>query len=444
MSKILLINPPYFGNIYANSKFRVVMSQGTMPLGLCCVAASMIKAGHEVEICDMNVGDVPYFGLWDYVGFTSTTPIIRDVYKMMGSIRDFYPEINFIIGGTHATARPVEVRQYFDMVCIGEGEWGGFDWGGLKPAKNLDDLPIPAYHLLDSRKYCLPRLISRKNPVAYIQTSRGCFGKCIYCTKGIEGNKLRFKSPERVVEEMEYVLSLGYREVQIIDDNFTADLRRVYRICELILEKGLKFPWYPRNGIRVDRVSFGDLVKNSKISHGLLATMKRAGCYRVPFGVESGSQRVLDRIKKGIKLEQVEDAIYLAKKAGLETEAYFMFGLPTETEEDLQKTVDFAVKIDPDYAKFATTIPFPGTELYDEMDKDGRIHTKDWSKYHFAISPREIYTHDTLSWDILEKYSRMAYIKFYFRPKKILTTLFRTIRNGTFFSHVNTLLKTRW
>ncbi|MHA1395802.1 MAG: B12-binding domain-containing radical SAM protein [Promethearchaeota archaeon] len=441
MAKILLINPPYFGNIYSNSKFRVVMSQGTMPLSLCCIAAPLLRAGHDVSICDMNIGDSFDWRVqadrYDYIGITSTTPIINIVYDIIDSLCRANVNSRFIVGGAHATACPKEVSQYADFVCVGEGD--NYILSKVNPKvsscspKNLDDLPIPAYHLLDPPKYALPRLISRKNPVAYLQTSRGCFGKCSFCTKGVEGKKLRFKSPKRVVDEMEYVLSLGFREVQIVDDNFTADMDRVYHICDEIRIRKLNFPWYPRNGIRVDRCSYD-----------LLKCMKDAGCYRVPFGVESGSQRIIDKIGKGITLKEVESALFSAKKAGLETEAYFMIGLPSETEDDLKKTLDFSRKINPDYAKVANTIPFPGTKLYNDMDKNGQMISKDWAKYHFAQSLREVYRHDVLSWDILDKYGNLFYKKFYFRPSKILQLIWLALRTGRFWSHVKTFLKTRW
>ena len=147
---------------------------------------------------------------------------------------------------------------------------------------DLDSLPFPAYELFDIRKYHQPRISSRRSPLGYLETSRGCYGKCVFCNKNIHGYKIRMKSVLRVVDEMERMLKLGFGEIHIMDDIFTVDMNRAYAICEEIIRRGLKFPWYPRGGIRVDRVT-GEL----------LAMMKRAGCYRIPFGIESGSQEVL-------------------------------------------------------------------------------------------------------------------------------------------------------
>ena len=153
--------------------------------------------------------------------------------------------------------------------------------------KDLDALEFPAYFLYDIPKYIMPRVFSRESPLGVMETSRGCYAHCVYCNKNIHGYKLRQKSPQRVVDEMEYLLKLGFREIHITDDVFTADMPRAYKICEQILRRNLKFPWYPRGGIRVDR-----------INKELLVIMKKAGCYRIPFGVESGSQRVIDVIKR--------------------------------------------------------------------------------------------------------------------------------------------------
>ena len=241
------------------------------------------------------------------------------------------------------------------------------------------------------------------------------------------------KSPGRVVDEMERMLSLGFREIHIIDDIFTADMKRAYAICEEILRRNLDFPWYPRGGIRVDRVS-----------PELLRIMKKAGCYRIPFGIESGSQRILDIAKKKITIEQAETAVKMAKSADMETECYFMIGLPNETEEEIKKSLALAIKLNPDYVKFAITVPLPGTPMFAEMEKNGQIKTRDWEKYNFSISPRELYNHDTLSWEVINKYYNQAHRKFYFRISYVLRMIGHTLRNGTFFSHIKAFMQTKW
>jgi radical SAM superfamily enzyme YgiQ (UPF0313 family) len=195
----------------------------------------------------------------------------------------------------------------------------------------------------------------------------------------------------------------------------------------------MKFPWYPRGGIRVDR-----------INPELLSDMRDAGCYRVPFGIESGSQKVLDRIQKGTSIEQAEKAVRMAQAAGLETECYFMIGLPGETEKDMEMSLNFAIRLNPDYMKFAVTIPLPGTPMFDEMCANNQIKTFDWDKYTFSTPASEIYDHDTLSWDRLDAFSSYAHRRFYFRVRYIIRAVYRSLLNGSFLGHLYALFKTKW
>lgn len=467
MAKALLINPAYYADIFSRANVRAAILPGTPPLGLACVAAGLLAAGHEVKILDLNVSDDPESALEretrafapQYAGITATTPLIKKAGVIAAKLKAINPGIYVLAGGPHPSALPEETLKENLIDCVVRGE-GDFVFskiietgpnrdipnifykrdGRIISAKtqgalteDLDTLPFPAYTLLDPSKYRQPRLSARKSPLAYMETSRGCYGRCIFCNKNICGFRMRMKSPARVVDEMEHLLGLGYGEIHVIDDIFTADMARAGAVCAEIIKRGLVFPWYPRGGLRVDRVN-----------PGLLAAMKKAGCYRIPFGVESGSQRVLDVVDKKITLEQAERAVKMAKEAGLETECYFMLALPTETEEDMRKSIAFAVKLDPDYAKFSIAIPLPGTPMFDKIRADGRLKTLDWSKYNFSTPPRELFTHDVLTPETIDRYRRLAYRKFYFRPGYAAKTLFRTIKDGTFMYHIKAFFQTRW
>jgi len=467
MSRIILVNPAYYEEIFSKSKVRSAISRGTTQLGLACIAAPLLGKGHAVKILDLNLVDDPDSSLRKcilefkphFMGVTATTPLIMKAYQIAAMAKDIDKSVIVVAGGAHASALAEDVLEESQIDCVvsGEGDFilntiieNGFS--DTIPnihykinnqivhskvqnyfTQDLDTLPYPAYELFDIKKYSQPLIASRKAPLGYMETSRGCYAKCVFCNKNIHGFKVRMKSPLRVVDEMERMLKLGFREVHIIDDIFTSDMGRAYNICEEILRRGLKFPWYPRGGIRVEKVNLE-----------LLKIMKKAGCYRIPFGIESGSQRVIDVINKKITLERAEEAVSLAKRAGLETECYFMLGHPTETEEDIKKSINFAIKLDPDYVKFAMTIPLPGTPMFDDMSARGQIKTNDWSKYNFSTSPKELYEHDTLSWETLDRYSDISYRRFYFRPKYILRMLYRTVLKGTFFAHVKAFFKTRW
>ena len=467
MSNVLLINPDYYDDIFTQSKARAAVSRGVIPLGLASLAAPLLLAGHKVRIVNLNLVDNPQVYLADAIkefrpdvaGITATTPLIYKVYEIASQIKSLDRNILVLAGGPHPSAIPEEVlaESQIDGVVRGEGDAvltmiveQGFsrsipnifyksNGAFIKSDRqrdfisDLDSLPFPAFELFDLKDYSQPGIASRKAPLGYMETSRGCYAKCIFCNKNIHGYKMRMKSTSRVVDEMERMLRLGFQEIQIIDDIFTADMERAYNICEEILRRGLRFPWYPRGGIRVDRVN-----------QELLHMMKRAGCYRIPFGVESGSQRILDLVKKKITLEQCESAVRMAKEAGLETECYFMIGHPTETEEDIKKSIAFSIKLNPDYVKFAITIPLPGTPLFNDMMAQGRIKTRDWNKYNFSLPAKELYDHDTLSWETIERYYTISHRKFYFRPSYILHMIHKTVLDGTVLAHIKAFLKTRW
>lgn len=466
MKKVLLINSDYFEDIYGKSKVKGALSRGIPILGLACIAAPLVKSGYDITILDLNLYNNPKEILTarlkelkpDVIGLTATTPVAYKVIDIAKTAREILPDVTIVAGGPHPTAVPEDLlkNSHIDIAVLGEGDIifqsivesenmkdipniyykdnGKIVHSDIlnESIKDLDSLQFPAYFLYDIKKYIMPKIYARKSPLAFMETSRGCYSHCVYCNKNIHGYKLRQKSPGRVVDEMEYLLNLGFSEIHIIDDVFTADMKRAYEICEEILKRGLKFPWYPRGGIRVDRVN-----------RELLSIMKKAGCYRIPFGIESGSQRVIDVIKKRTTLEQAENAVRLSKEVGFEVECYFMLGLPTETEEDILKSISFAKKLDPDYVKFAITLPFPGTEMFDEMMKNNRIKSFRWSDYNFA-EPRDIYEHDNLSWKQIEYFYAKCHRDFYLRPKYILRSIYRSIKNGQFLVHVEAFLKTRW
>lgn len=467
MSRILLVNPDYYNAVYSQSKLRFAMLRGNIPLGLLYVASPLISDGHKVKILDLNLVHNPYEYLCaelnefrpDLVGITAATPNIKRVYELTDAIKKYNNEIIVVAGGPHPSALPEDILSESKIDCVVKGE-GDFalkkiieeglssyipniyykkDGTIIKSevqgyiAEDLDELPYPAYELLDIQGYAQSDVLSKKQPAGFLEVSRGCYGRCTFCNKGIFGFKVRQKSSTRVVDEIERMLNLGFREVHIIDDMFTANKKRVFDICEEILRRGLQFPWHPHSGVRADSVNVE-----------LLKMMKKAGCYRILYGVESGSQRVLDAVNKKITLKQTEDAVRWAKEAKMETVCAFMLALPTETEEDIQKTIDFAIKLNPDYVKWTITIPLPGTPLFEQMLANGQIKTKDWNKYIFHQSAKDLYDHDVLSWEVIEKYYNLTYRKFYFNPRYILKMIYKTTLNGSIFAHIKIFFKTRW
>ncbi len=460
---ILFVNPNYFEFIYGSYAVKFAPERSTpMPLGMGLLSAILQKEGHTVQILDMNILNIGIEALQkkitefepEMICFTMTTALFSLIKEYVEKIRRFGFKGKIAVGGPHPTALPRQVLETTDIdyAVVSTGDvlikklaagtlnykniWRKVEGKAVEGEQEagdkvvMDDLPYALYNKEDIPKYTLTPLYARNNPVAYMETSRGCFSKCIYCNKNIYGYKFVVKSPVRVVNEMEYLLGLGYREIHIIDDGFTTNTHRVCQICEEILKRGLKFTWYPRGGIRVDRVE-----------QKMFDLMKAAGCFRVPFGVESGSQRVLDISCKGIKVEQAEKAVSLAKKAGLEVECYFMIGLPTETEKDVKASYELAKKMDPDYMKFAITIPLPGTKLFDDWKKEGRILTEDWDKYIFTMNPSVLYKHDQMSadkiYELYNKYNR----NYFLRPSYILERIRKGIKNHNLFFYIRNGVK---
>jgi len=415
--RFLLLNLPGFEH---------AVSSVSINLGVATIAAMIRRKGDNVELLDLNLYKDYLKVLQNkidelkpqFIGFNICTPQFDMAKKLSEFIKSIDEKICIICGGSHATALPMEVlkKTSIDIIVLGEGDYTILDilhnhpnklekiegicferdehiikTGNRSLIKDLDLLPYPALDLFEVEKYIYPSQSCKKNPVGLIETSRGCPGKCIFCSRLIGGRACRFKSPERVVKEIIYAHSIGFNEVHFADDNFTTDIKRAITICDLLIENDINVPWVPRSGIRVDYVN-----------RELFKKMAEAGCYHIPFGIESTSQRVLNICNKGITIEQIKNAIKMAKDFGFEVTGYFMIGLPEQTSEDIKRDVEFAEKIDLDFVKFGATIPYPGTPLFYKWKRENRILTFDWSRYHYATNPFEIYTHPYLSIDDLD------------------------------------------
>jgi len=390
------------------------------PLGLLALAGPLMRDGHKVSILDMcvypdNFSDAVKGFKPDIVGITSMTHSINHVRGLAGAVKKIDPGIKVAIGGVHATVMSNEVAECQDVDWVIRGE-GDFIMSKLPDIKerivhcgiihSMDDIPIPPYELLgSSNNYHISKFISKESPMVYIETSRGCYGKCTFCAKQVQGRMMRFKTIDRVLEEIRYVLSLGYREIQIADYTMAADKRRMVEFCERVISSKLKFSWHSSTGIRVDNANLE-----------MFKLLKRTGCYRVSFGIESGSQRILNSINKGVTLDQIRNAVKMAKQANIETAGFFMMAMPGETEEDLKATINFACELDLDVRKTPCFIvPFPGTEMTNLMKSRGQIKSYDWSKYNNFACARDLYDHDTLSWEVLERYHKLFMRRFTWR-----------------------------
>jgi anaerobic magnesium-protoporphyrin IX monomethyl ester cyclase len=280
---------------------------------------------------------------------------------------------------------------------------------------NLDALPFPDRTLLPYKRYS-----SVLNPHDFettMITSRGCPHRCVFCK--MTSQKVSARSSEKVVEEFCAIHAMGISDIQVYDDTFTWSKKRVMEICQGILDNKLDVHWAIR-----DRVNKADAE--------MYALMKKAGCYRIHFGVESGSPPVLKASGKGITLPEVESAVALAMSQGFTTMTYYMFGFLDETLEDAMKTIQFAVRLDADYAVFAVLIPYPGTELYRMALERGIIASDFWLDFakrpvpDFEV-PRLIEQNMTRQELIALKDTALR--KYYFRPSRLFKELWR-LRSG--------------
>jgi anaerobic magnesium-protoporphyrin IX monomethyl ester cyclase len=460
--KILLVNLP-FEKIYEKTTIKGV-APSTPPLGLACIGGSLLDKGHDVRLFDFNIYGTKEFIIMlksftpDFVGITFVTPLIREARKVSELVKKINKNIIVVGGGPHCSSFPESsVREAsLDIGVIGEGDFIINEIVMDRPLsqiqgiaykrgdeilvneravfiQDLNSLPFPAYSLYEKEKYRVPVAIAKKNPVAWIETSRGCVFGCTYCNKSCFGKTFRVKSPERVVKEFIRMKNAGFREIHIMDDGFTTNIKRAKIICELLIESEVNIGWSTLTGIRVDRVDFE-----------LLDKMREAGCYRVYFGIESGNQEILNNIKKGITLEQVTKAVESAKRAKLEVAGYFMIGLPGETEATMQDTINFAKSLNLDLAKLGITIPLPATEMFNELDKQGRIKTHDWEKFKFYSTPSTIYDHQNLPWPTIEKYYAKFYREVYLSPQFIFKRLKSSIKNKTFIDDFKMFMQMKW
>lgn len=383
------------------------VSSASVTLSIALLAGACRQAGREVELLDLNV--TPDWREMfertilrmrpDIVGITYTTPLAKVSSELACIAREM--GCVTIGGGAHTSAAPTECvgPHAFDAVAVGEGEvpfqylldTGEVDgcpgWvtprtlipQASEPWPDLDTLPFAAVDLFTPGNYQYPARACKENPVCLIETSRGCYARCTFCNKNIFGWKIRKKSAGRVVDEMEYILDSGYREIHIADDLFSAHYHHVRAVCGEIMRRGLKFPWVPRSGLRVDRVK-----------PDMLDQMREAGCYHIPFGIESGDQSTLDLINKGITIAQIEHAAKIAKDAGMETTGYFMVGIPGESNMAMQRTLEFALSLELDFVKIGICVPLPGTPMFQMAQQRGLLKTTDWSRYTYSTPPWEI------------------------------------------------------
>lgn len=462
MSKILLVDPPWY--VFQN------INPPCIPLGLTSIATSLKEKGHE---CLIFNGDfttsslqgqerllVDYLNyqsyiqemknkkhnIWnefksvlesfnpDYVVLSILTPKYISALEISRIIKTYNPRMPIIIGGVHPTLLPIETlkESFFDFAVVGEGEITVLELikclessgditsiNGIcyknngtilqNPSReyiqNLDDIPLLDFSLL-YRFSDYPT-----DYLGSIMTSRGCTSQCIFCASyKLWGRKVRFVSPERVLEEIKNrYYKYGVKRFRFNDDTFTLNHKRIKHICGLILKNKLNITWMCDT--RADR-----------ITPDILKIIKDAGCHQINIGVESGSEKVLNRIQKGESLETIKEAFALAKTYKIQTLAYFIMGFPFETKDDIERSIQLMNEIKPDLICWSLFTPYPGTESYELLLQNGIITNPDWSQFFHHSLNMNFSGYSNQEWLDLIQYveqSNSEYISEYNRKNKI-------------------------
>ncbi|MBE7492284.1 MAG: B12-binding domain-containing radical SAM protein [Planctomycetes bacterium] len=432
---------------------------GFPPIGIMCLSAVLKQAGHECVMYDQANPETPMEAITkavveskpDLVGMSFLSTTSYPYAKIQArAIRAAWPEAKLAFGGVFASLNALQVKEqcpYVDFVCRGDGEQLildllnnlhdpsgvlGVTWAkdgkivhntDRKLERALDQWPLPdraslKLDFVESMPLDVPVVLSRER-FTTMQTSRGCPWPCIFCDIPIfnEG-KWRSRSPESVVREMKQLQEQGYGAVYFVDDHFLLQPKRIEAICNGIIKEGIKIKWGVEG--RVDSVV-----------QSLFPLMARANCRTIMFGIESGSQKILDRLKKQQTLEQIETAVKNAKKAGIEiVHGFFVVGSPDETREDMRKTFSFAARLPLDTFGFNRLCVYRGTPLWHEYMNRGLVNdTEDWYKY-FKCS--EIDPTCMKGPDINEERARglrkLFFIKLFRHPIQTFTLLRRFLR----------------
>lgn len=443
--KILLINPNSRRKFGKGERVSSIIH----PLGLAYLAGILKKEQFDVKILDaeaLNLADEEIIGYIEkykpnLVGLGAKTPGIYKVFRIAKKIKKKYPKIKIVLGGPHPTALPEESieKEVVDFVIVGEGEFtmlelvkeldGKRSFGKIKglffkkkgkiiknprrgPITNLDLLPFPAYELLPLNKYVSGD--SRHKKFVSILTSRGCPGKCLYCNKLVFGSYCSMRSAENLMEEIEFLVKkYGFEEFHIVDDLFTNNRQRVIDFCNLLIKKRIKIEWKCGNGVRVGTIDLE-----------LLRIMKKAGCYSISYGVESGNQEILNKMRKGQTLKQIENAVKLTKKAGIDCVCFFIFGNIGENKKTMRETIEFAKKLDPDFALFSVMVPYPGTPIRAIIEKEGRLFETNWENYDHFVG-KAVFEHGETKKETMEEMYKKAYREFYIRPEYIIKKILK-------------------
>ncbi|MBI5765890.1 radical SAM protein [Candidatus Falkowbacteria bacterium] len=460
MSKILFLNPPFS----AKQLYGDLAEGGSElpPLGIALLAALTRQDGYETKIIDAAALKLNYEETIrqimdfkpDFLGITSTTITIYNAADIAKIIKEVGSKMKIILGGPHLTACPQEtisIFPQFDIGVVGEGEItllellkrlennldlidckglifknnvGEIVFTGKREfVENLDNLPFPAWDLLpDLVEYYQPAADSlHRSPATLLITSRGCPGQCYFCENSMFGNRLRSYSADYVIRMIEYLQkNYGIRDIFFEDDNFLVFKERTREFCRLLKEK------------KID-ITFSVMGRVDIVDPDTLKLLKEVGCWQINYGCESGSQKILDNINKGIKVEQTEQALKMTREAGLKIKGLFMIGSFGETKETIEETMRFIKRVPMDDFHITCFTPLPGTIAAKIANQYGKFNPC-W-KVANMLTP-DNFVPNGLTHEELSSQHKRAYRVFYLRPRIIFYYLTKMLKSKKLFLKV--------
>lgn len=410
-------------------------------LGLLSLAAVARAAGHDCAVVDAaacGIGRDEFLRRVaafapELVGFSATTLEVAPAAATAEAVRGLLPAVRILLGGSHVSAAPEEtLRRYavFDAAALGEGEAtlveflaavaAGTDVAAVPgvicrrgaevlrapqrpPISDLDQLPHPAWDLLEGfpRRFSPPAFKTRQLPAASLVTSRGCPNRCIFCDRSVFGSQCRAFSAEYVVGMIRELHERhGVREFCFEDDTFVTFRARLEEICRRLIDLRLGISWTC-------------LGRVNQITEEGLGLMRRAGCWQIGFGIESGSQPILTLIRKNVTLDQIRRGLAMSRAAGMLNKGFFIVGHPGETAQSLRETIDFALELPLDDVSVTMLTPFPGTELGERAAEFGSFDP-DWSRMNLLNA---VFVPHGLTADDLAAAQRELLRRFYLRPR---------------------------
>ena len=447
--KLLLLYPPDLNVIRGELPEVLQEGIGFVPsVGLLYIAASVKRrTSWDVEFVDCAAEGLDHAQVRerirearpDAVGITVTNHQLPDCLDICRIVRAVDPKIKILLGGPHVHIYPRETIAFdcVDFVFTGEAEksvadflnaWEDPDrWRGVPGIfyktregvlegppvsliEDLDALPFPDRRLTRQHLYVSP--LTEKKSVTSMITSRGCPFQCTYCARVHFGKKFRARSAGNVVDEMEQCLGLGIEYIRVYDDTFTLDRQRVLDICGEIRRRNLRLRWDIRAHINT-------------IDAEMLRALKASGCDLICYGIESGSDEILKRMKKGITREKAVEVVGMTRKIGIRTLLYFMLGFPGESREQMLETIEFAKVLEPDFCHFAILVPFPRTAIYEEGMAQKMFKGDPWREFaeHPARNFKPPFWVERVPEEEMRALLDRAYRAFYWRPSYLLKRL---------------------